>query len=340
MGWGGHESIFEAGEGEGGGALGGVGQGGEAGGGGAVEGVSIFLIHGGFGEGEGGEGGEVGGADEVEEDTEGRGDFCGVGVMFEGEADGSHEDGAGLHAGAAGEGHGPDVEVELADARVVEDAAGTCGGGAELVVGIAVEEPGGIGGDGGGALSGADDPGSFAALGLGDEEVARGEAEFIELAGAVFGEVLEILDGADEGGVAPGHEGDGAVGEVGRQEAGAGEPFAGEGEAARGAATAEEDAVAGRKSVGDSGGEFGNLGSFGEEAGEGGDIHGLEGAEGGGEVVLGEVGEVGGEGVEGFGVERAELVVGGEGEEFVGGVGGGHGGKAECRIKNAECKGK
>jgi hypothetical protein len=43
--------------------------------------------------------------------------------------------------------------------------------------------------------------------------------------------------------------------------------------------------------------------------------------------------------VEGFGGEGAELVVRSEGEEFVGGVGGGHGGgKAELKIKNAECK--
>jgi hypothetical protein len=43
--------------------------------------------------------------------------------------------------------------------------------------------------------------------------------------------------------------------------------------------------------------------------------------------------------VEGFGVEGAELVVRGEGEEFVSGVGGGHGGgKAELRMQNAEFK--
>ena len=53
--------------------------------------------------------------------------------------------------------------------------------------------------------------------------------------------VLEFFDGADEGEVAAGHEGDDAIGEVWREEPFAAEQFDGEGETAGGAAAAEED---------------------------------------------------------------------------------------------------
>lgn len=78
----------------------------------------------------------------------------------------------------------------------------------------------------GGVFGRADDVGGFAAFGGGDEEIAGGEPEIGEHPGAPFGVVFEGLDGADERGVAPGHDADDLRGvEGGAEDALAGEYF-------------------------------------------------------------------------------------------------------------------
>lgn len=307
-------AAFEGGEGEGGGTLGGVGEDGDAEGTRFVEDEIAGAVGIGFGSDEGGEEGPVAFLDgEVTPALEVGGEGGGSAVVFHGEADGGHEDGAGLHAGAAGEGHGTDGEIDFADGGVLEDAAGAFDVLDEEVVGVAVKEEGGLGGEGGGGFGGTDDEGGFAAFGAGDEEVAVTEAEVFELAFAEGGAVLEAFDGANEGGIAAGHEAeDGGVGE----ESGAGEDFEGDGESAGGAAAAEEEPAPAIDGAGDGGGERREGVEFGGEEGEGEVIDLFEDGDGGGEVVVGEVGEVGGERVGLLGIEDAELELVGEGEEI------------------------
>jgi hypothetical protein len=136
---------------------------------------------------------------------------------------------------------GPDGEVQLVDAWIFKDAAGSLGGAGEHVIGIAVEKPGRRVGKLGGAFGGSDDPRRLAAFGGADEEVAVFKAELFKLPCAILGMILEGLDGLDEREIAAGHEGADAVLTRPGEHALPAEDFETEREPAGGSAAAEID---------------------------------------------------------------------------------------------------
>jgi hypothetical protein len=132
--------------------------------------------------------------------------------------DGSHDiglDGRGLHPRRTGDGLGPGRQVDLGDARLGQDAPAPVEG-QEPVVRIVVDEVQPFA-----AFSGAvsrlalplvergqdrpDDRRRLAALGDTDDDVAFADASVMELQAADELEVLEALEGADQGPVRPGH---------------------------------------------------------------------------------------------------------------------------------------
>src|SRR5438477_94032 len=106
----------------------------------------------------------------------------------QGRARSEHQGGAGLQSRAAGERHRTDVEVQLVDRRIFENAP-RAGHLAQGVVRIAVEKEGP--GDCRCCLGRADHRGCLAPFGAADEQIVGLKAALRDLPGAVLGMVFE-----------------------------------------------------------------------------------------------------------------------------------------------------
>src|SRR5262249_35786611 len=118
-----------------------------------------------------------------------------------------------LHARRAGDSHRAGGEIDFLNARLLDDVAAPFDVLAEDIVGIVVNEvdfcadidafPGR-----------ADDEGSFAALGNGEDNVFGGNSKITDLFLAELSKVLKAFNGFNESEVATGHDAEGAMFEV------------------------------------------------------------------------------------------------------------------------------
>ena len=129
------------------------------------------------------EGDEEAGVEAIEEFEQRRGIDA-----KQGRARSEHQGGAGLQSRAAGERHRTDVEVQLVDRRIFENAP-RAGHLAQGVVRIAVEKEGP--GDCRCCLRRADHRGCLAPFGAADEQIVGLKAALRDLPGAVLGMVFE-----------------------------------------------------------------------------------------------------------------------------------------------------
>ncbi len=127
--------------------------------------------------------------------------------FHQGRTDGQLQHGAGLHACAAGKGHGADLEAEPANSGIRLQVTKTLHVPGQRVIVIAIKKERRVGGKRRGPPGGPDDIRRLAAFSAGDEQIAIGKIHLLQVAGAVFRMVLETFQGVHQRHVASRHEG-------------------------------------------------------------------------------------------------------------------------------------